>query len=116
MGLFRNISRRHASALGRTRVEREMDEELRGFLEASAEDKQRAGMTPEEAARAARVEMGSTNAVKHRIRSAGWETAAKISGRTFATACACWPRARCLRWWPFCRWRWASAPTRPSSA
>jgi len=54
-----------------------MDEELRGFLEASAEEKKRAGMTPDEAARAARVEMGSTNAVKHRIRSAGWETAAE---------------------------------------
>ena len=34
-------------------------------------------MTPEDAAHAARVEMGSTNAVKHRIRSAGWETAAE---------------------------------------
>jgi predicted permease len=50
-----------------------MDEELRGFLDASVEAKKRAGMTPEDAARAARVEMGSTNAVKHRIRSAGWE-------------------------------------------
>jgi predicted permease len=56
------------------RVEREIDEELRGFLEASAEDKHRAGMSPDRAARAARIEMGSTNAVKHHIRSAGWET------------------------------------------
>lgn len=52
-----------------------MDEELRGFFDASAEDKRRAGMTPDEAVYAARVEMGSTNAVKHHIRSAGWETA-----------------------------------------
>jgi predicted permease len=34
-------------------------------------------MDPEDAVRAARVEMGSANAVKHRIRSAGWETAAE---------------------------------------
>jgi predicted permease len=54
-----------------------MDEELRGFLDASAEEKRRSGMTPEQAARAARVEMGSTNSVKHRIRAAGWETAAE---------------------------------------
>jgi predicted permease len=54
-----------------------MDEELRGFLDASAEGKLRAGMTQEDAARAARVEMGSANAVKHRIRSAAWETAAE---------------------------------------
>jgi predicted permease len=55
------------------RTEREMDEELRGFLDASAEAKARSGMAPEAAARAARVEMGSANAVKHHIRSAGWE-------------------------------------------
>jgi predicted permease len=50
-----------------------MDEELLGFLDASTEAKRRAGMAPHEADRAARVEMGSINAVKHRIRSAGWE-------------------------------------------
>jgi predicted permease len=77
MGLFRNISSGLATLFGRKRVEREMDEELRGFLEASAENKLRVGMTPDDAARAARAEMGSTNAVKHRIRSAGWETAAE---------------------------------------
>jgi hypothetical protein len=60
MGLFGNISAGLRALMGRTRVEGEMDEELRGFLDASAEDKRRAGMTPEQAARAARVEMGST--------------------------------------------------------
>jgi len=60
--------------LGREKVDRELDEELCGFLDASAEAKRRAGMTPDEAARAARIEMGSTNAVKHHIREAGWET------------------------------------------
>jgi predicted permease len=50
-----------------------MDEELCGFLDASVEAKRRAGMNANDAAYAARVEMGSTNAVKHRIRSAGWE-------------------------------------------
>jgi predicted permease len=77
MGFFGNIAAGLRSLLGLTRVEREMDEELRGFLDASAESKLRAGMTPEQAVRAARVEMGSTNAVKHRIRSAAWETAAE---------------------------------------
>jgi len=75
MGLIGNIRAGMRALLGRARVEREMDEELRGFLDASSEDKRRAGMTPEDAAYAARVEMGSTNAVKHRIRSAGWEMA-----------------------------------------
>jgi predicted permease len=74
MGLFGNIATGLRSLMGRTRVEREMDEELRSFLEASSEDKRRAGLTPEQAARAARVEMGSSNAVKHHIRSTAWET------------------------------------------
>jgi predicted permease len=60
--------------MGRKKVEREMDEELRGFLDASAEAKRRAGMSPEQAARAACVEMGSTNAVKHQLWSSRWES------------------------------------------
>ena len=75
MGLIGNIAAGLRALAGRTSVEREMDEELRGFLESSAEQKVRAGMTPEQAVRAARAEMGSANAVKHRIRSTGWETA-----------------------------------------
>jgi predicted permease len=75
MGWFGNLLVGVRTLFGGQRVEREMDEELRGFLEASAEDKHRAGMSPDQASRAARVEMGSVNAVKHRIRSAGWETA-----------------------------------------
>jgi predicted permease len=74
MGLFESISIGLRSLLERTRVEGEMDEELRGFMDASAEEKRRAGMTAEEAVRAARVEMGSANAVKHRVWSARWES------------------------------------------
>ncbi|HEY1160901.1 MAG TPA: ABC transporter permease [Terracidiphilus sp.] len=76
MAWLRNMAAGLRALFQRERVEREMDEELRGFLDASTEAKKRAGMAPDEAAYAARVEMGSTNAVKHRIRSAGWETAA----------------------------------------
>ncbi|MGA2538696.1 MAG: ABC transporter permease, partial [Terracidiphilus sp.] len=77
MGFFREITAGLRAVLGRTRVEQDLDEELSGFLHASSEQKQRAGMAPDDAARAARVEMGSTQAVKHHIRSAGWETAAE---------------------------------------
>lgn len=81
MGVFGNIAAGLRSLMGSRRVEREMDEELRGFIGASREAKLRAGMTPEQAARAARIEMGSANAVKHRIRSAGWEAAAGNLGQ-----------------------------------
>ena len=63
--------------LQRREAEQDMDEELRAFLDASAERKMRAGMPEAEARRAARVEMGSTAAVKEEIRSAGWEAAAE---------------------------------------
>ena len=55
-------------------VEQEMDEELRGYLDAAVKDKMRSGMSQEQALRAARVEMGSVEAVKEEIRSAGWES------------------------------------------
>ena len=61
-------------ALCRTReAEREMDEELRHYLEADIQEKVDRGMSPAEAARAARVEMGSFAAVKEQIRAVGWE-------------------------------------------
>jgi len=55
-------------------VEQEMDEELHGYLDAAVKDKMRSGMSQEQALRAARVEMGSVEAVKEEIRSAGWES------------------------------------------
>jgi predicted permease len=55
-------------------VEQEMDEELRAYLDAAVKDKMRSGMSYEHALRAARVEMGSLDAVKEEIRSAGWES------------------------------------------
>jgi predicted secreted protein len=74
MGLIGNLAAGMRALMGRARAEGEMDEELRGFLDASAESKRRAGMTAEEASRAARVEMGSANSVKHRVWSARWES------------------------------------------
>ena len=62
------------SLFQKQRVEDELDEELEGYLEASAAHKERAGMTPEAAHRAAMVEMGSRNAVKHQVWSTRWES------------------------------------------
>jgi predicted permease len=81
MGLLSNIARGIRSLFHRDRIEREMDDELRGFVEASTADKLRRGMPAEQAARAARVEMGSSNAVKHNICSATWESRVEIFWR-----------------------------------
>ena len=57
----------------KNRVEQELDDELRACLEISIEEKTRAGMSQENATRAARLEMGSYAAVKDHTRDAGWE-------------------------------------------
>jgi predicted permease len=57
----------------RGRAEQELDEELRAYLEASIDEKVRAGMARQDAIRAARVECGSLDAVKDHTRDVGWE-------------------------------------------
>jgi putative ABC transport system permease protein len=59
--------------LRRNHVEADLDAELRADLEASVEHKIRDGLPPDEARRAARVEMGSLDALKDEVRDAGWE-------------------------------------------
>ncbi|HEY7055610.1 MAG TPA: ABC transporter permease [Vicinamibacterales bacterium] len=61
----------------RKRLERELDEELRSYLECSVDAKLRSGMTSEDARRAARAELGSIDAAKDHTRDVGWETAAE---------------------------------------
>ena len=56
------------------RVEQELDEELREYLDAAAAEKIRRGMAPAEALRAARLELGGLEAVKELTRDVGWET------------------------------------------
>ena len=62
------------SLLQRERIERELDEELEGYLEASEAHKRSAGMSAEAAHRAAMVEVGSRNAVKHQVWVSRWES------------------------------------------
>jgi predicted permease len=77
MGLL-NIAQGIRSLFRRQAIEHDMDAELREFIDASTAEKVRRGMPAEQAARAARVEMGSANAVKHNIRSATWESRMEI--------------------------------------
>ncbi len=78
MGLLKKLTAGVRALLSKESTEREMDDELRGFLDASAADKMRRGISAERAAYEARVEMGSANVVKHRIRSSGWESSLEI--------------------------------------
>ena len=61
------------SFLQKQRVEPELDEELEGFLEASASHNGVPAWTAESARWAVLVELGSRNAVKHQV-SSRWES------------------------------------------
>ncbi|HEY6249766.1 MAG TPA: ABC transporter permease, partial [Candidatus Angelobacter sp.] len=74
MTLLRKIAHGLRALFHKERLQRELDEELQGFIEAAAEEKIRSGMTRTEALRAARIEMGSTAAVKDQVHDSGWES------------------------------------------
>ncbi|HUI40477.1 MAG TPA: ABC transporter permease [Terriglobia bacterium] len=74
MSLLRNLVGGLRALFGRKRAERDMNDELRGYLVDSVKAKMRAGLSREDALRAARMEMGSIEAVKEEVRSAGWES------------------------------------------
>ena len=61
MSLLRNLFRRSA-------VERDLDQELEAYIDLLTEEKVKAGMDPQTARRAARVEAGSTESIKDEVR------------------------------------------------
>ena len=73
MSFLRNLMCGLRALFRKTQMEQDMDEELRAYLNAAVQEKIHAGMGQEDALRAARVEMGSLDAVKEEIRSASWE-------------------------------------------
>ena len=60
--------------LRRTRVEQELDEELRAYLETAVEQKMSAGMKRGDAAARGRLELGGFAATRDRVRDVGWES------------------------------------------
>jgi predicted permease len=74
MQLLRAITSGLRSLLCKHRVDRELDEELHGFLEMAVEEKTKQGMSHQEALRTVRLEQGSLDATKEIVHSAGWES------------------------------------------
>jgi putative ABC transport system permease protein len=58
------------NVFAKQRSDRELDAEVRSYLENVAEEKMRQGMNPEEARRAARIELGGIEQVKEDVREA----------------------------------------------
>jgi predicted permease len=74
MSLLRSMAGGFRSLFRRERVEAELDEELRGFLEMAAEEKMKQGMNRRDALRAVRLEQGSFEVTKEVVRTSGWES------------------------------------------
>ena len=54
-------------------IERDLDQELRDYLDSATAHKMRSGISADQARRAARLEMGGIEAVKEQVRSTAWE-------------------------------------------
>jgi macrolide transport system ATP-binding/permease protein len=92
MSLLRAIKSGLRGLFRKERVERELDEELRGFLDMAAEEKIKHGMSRKDALRAVRLERGSLDVAKEEVRSAGWESYAETVGRDLHFALRQWTR------------------------
>jgi putative ABC transport system permease protein len=74
MSVLRNITSGLRSLFQKERVNKELDEELNGFLEMAAQEKMKHGMSHNEARRAVRLERGNLEVTKETVRAASWET------------------------------------------
>src|SRR5258705_11576839 len=86
MSLLRSLSDGLRSLFRKERIEGELDEELRGFLEMVAQEKIEQGMSRKEALRAVRLERGSLEVTKEVVRSAGWESFVETCWRDLSYA------------------------------
>jgi predicted permease len=84
MSLLRNVASGFRSLFRKELVKRELDEELRGYLEMAAEEKVKRGVNREEALRAVRLEHGSLEVAREVVRTGGWESSVE----------ACWQHLR----------------------
>ena len=97
MSLLRNMASGLRSLFRKERVNKELDEELNGFLEMAAEEKMKQGMNRKEALRAVRLERGNLEVTKEVVRSAGWESFVETLGRICAMDSVSCARVRASR-------------------
>ena len=74
MSLWRQITRGLRVLARRTSADNDLADELQHYLDHATADHVRKGLSPEEARRAARGELGNAVAVREQVRSAGWES------------------------------------------
>ena len=79
MPILRTIATGLRSLFRKRRVEKELDDELRGFLDMAAEEKMNHGMRRNEALRSVRLERGNLEVSREVVRSSGWESIVETS-------------------------------------
>src|SRR5437667_12345071 len=79
MSLIRSLAAGLRSLFRKEQVDRELDEELTGFLAMATEEKIKSGMSREDARREVRWEMGSPEAAKETAGAAGGESLVEAS-------------------------------------
>jgi hypothetical protein len=67
------------SLFRKKRVEKELDDELRGFLDMATEEKMKQGMSRKDALRSVRLERGSLEVSREVVRSSSWESIVETS-------------------------------------
>jgi predicted permease len=73
MALWRQLTRGLSVLTNRSAADREVDEEVQHYLDEVTESYLARGLSPAEAKRAARREIGSATAVREQVRDYGWE-------------------------------------------
>jgi len=84
MSLVPSLSEGFRSLFRKERVEGELDEEVRAFLDLAAEEKMKQGMSRKDALRAVRLERGNLEGTKEEVRSARWESFVETCWQDFA--------------------------------
>ncbi len=75
MSPWRQAVRGLRALLNRPATDREIADEVEHFFNEAVTELERTGLSPEEARRAARLELGSLGAVREQVRAYGWENA-----------------------------------------
>jgi len=71
--LWRQLSHGVRALTGGRAADRDVDDEIRQFVDDAAAELEREGATPEEARRLARARAGNTLAMREEVRASGWE-------------------------------------------
>ena len=74
MSLLRNITSGLRSLFRKKQADRELNEELNGFLEMAAEERVKQGMNRKDALRTVRLEQGNFQVTREVVRAATWES------------------------------------------